>query len=264
MSEAFDVVYQRQGSREFLARMYQPAGPGPFPTVVDVHGGAWHIGDRRQNAVMHLAMQAAGILVAALDFRQSQDAPYPASLQDVNLGIRWLKANAARFNGTSEITGLGSSSGGHQILLTALRPHDFADLPLPERPDLDASLARVIACWPVSNPLERYRRAREQGLDGVVAYEAYWPSEAAMAEGNPHLIVERRQAQALPPLLVLQGTADELVPPDMQSRFVDAYRAAGGQVQLVFFEGMPHTFVQRQPDHEQSHKALNTMIKYIL
>src|SRR5437763_9764382 len=114
-----------------------------------------------------MAMAAAGILVAALDFRQSQDAPYPASILDINLGVRWLKANAASFGGTQEITGLGSSSGGHQILLTALRPHAFGDLPVAERPDLNASLARVIACWPVSNPLERYRRAPGQNLEGA-------------------------------------------------------------------------------------------------
>jgi acetyl esterase len=118
MSDPTDVVYQQQGEREFLARVYQPDGPGPFPTVVDVHGGAWRVGDRHQNAVIHMAMSAAGILVLALDFRQSQDAQYPASILDINLGVRWAKANARTFNGTDRIGGLGSSSGGHQILLT--------------------------------------------------------------------------------------------------------------------------------------------------
>jgi acetyl esterase len=265
VSQPTDVVYQRQGDREFLARIYQPAGSGPFPTVVDVHGGAWHIGDRRQNAVMHVAMAAAGILVAALDFRQSQDAPYPASLLDINLGVRWVKANAHQYNGLADVGGMGSSSGGHQILLTALRPRDerYTGLPLEGRPELDAELSYVVACWPVSHPLERYRRARELGLDGVAAYEAYWPNDAAMIEGNPQLIVERGEAQAMPPLLVLQGIADELVPAEMQQRFVDTYRAAGGQVEIVFFEGMPHTFVQRQPEHPQSERAIRTIIQFV-
>jgi acetyl esterase len=265
VSEPNDVVYQCQGDREFLVRIYQPDGPGPFPTVVDVHGGAWHIGDRRQNAVMHAAMAAAGILVAALDFRQSHDAPYPASILDINLGVRWVKANAHRFNGTLRVGGLGSSTGGHQILLTALRPYDerYTPLPLHDGPDVDASLAFVVACWPVSDPLVCYRRARELGLDGVDAHEAYWPSEAAMAEGNPQLILERGDAQQLPSLLVLQGTADELVPPQLQERFVQTYRSAGGEVELVVFEGMPHTFVQRQPEHPQSRRAIDTMIQYV-
>src|SRR5437763_5766938 len=175
-----------------------------------------------------MAMAAAGILVLALDFRQSQDAPYPASILDINLGVRWAKANARRFNGTDEVDGLGSSSGGHQILLTALRPRDerYTQLSLSDHTDLDARLSFVLACWPIAHPLESYRRARELNLDGVAAYEAYWPSEIAMSEGDPHLILERREAEELSPLLVLQGTADDVVPVEMQERFVASYRAA--------------------------------------
>ena len=92
---------------------------------------------------------------------------------------------------------LGSSSGGHQILLTALRPRDgrYTHLSFPDRADLDARLSFVLACWPIAHPLECYRQARNLNLDGVAAYEAYWPSEAAMSEGNPHLVVERRRSE---------------------------------------------------------------------
>jgi acetyl esterase/lipase len=260
-----DIEYHRQGERAFLARVYQPPGAGPFPTLIDVHGGAWHIGDRLNNAAIDHGLAARGILVVAIDFRQSQDAPYPASLIDVNLGVRWLKAHAADFNGTPDVGGLGSSSGGHQILLTALRPRDpsFTGLPLAGHADLDASLAYVVACWPVSNPLERYRRAREKNLDGVAAYEAYWPSEAAMAEGSPQLILERGEAMHLPPMFVLQGTADELVPPEMQQRFVDTYQAAGGQIEMRLYEGMPHTFIVRMPSHPQAVRALDDIAQFV-
>jgi acetyl esterase/lipase len=245
----------------FLARVYQPRGAGPFPTVLEVHGGAWHIGDRLNNAAIDRGLAARGVLVAAIDFRQSQDAPYPASLIDVNFAVRWLKAHAAKFNGVAAIGGLGSSSGGHQILLTAVRPTDplFTELPCPG----DASLAYVVACWPVANPLERYHRARREGLDGVAAYEAYWPSEAAMEQGSPELIVERGQATHLPPLLIIQGTADELVPPEMQATFVETYRRAGGEVEMRLYEGMPHTFIVRQPEHPQSERALEAMAEFI-
>ena len=265
MNEPRDVVYQRQGEREFLTRVYQPDGPGPFPTVVDVHGGAWRVGDRHQNAVIHMAMAAAGILVLALDFRQSQDAPYPSSILDINLGVRWAKANARRFKGTDRVGGMGSSSGGHQILVTALRPRDerYAHLTLPEHAGLDATLKFVIACWPVAHPVECYRRARTLNLDIARALDAYWASEAAMSESDPYLIVERGDAQDLPPLLVLQGTADDVVPLDMQQRFVATYRAAAGQVDFICFDGMPHTFVQRQTEHPESKRAIETMIRFI-
>ena len=69
--EERDVEYQRQAGKPWLARIYQPKGPGPFPTIVDVHGGAWHNGDRTNNAGIDRSLAAKGILVAAVDFRQT-------------------------------------------------------------------------------------------------------------------------------------------------------------------------------------------------
>jgi acetyl esterase/lipase len=179
--------------------------------------------------------------------------------------VRWAKANALQFNGTDQVGGLGSSSGGHQVLLTALRPRDerYTRLSLSDHADVHVRLSFVVACWPIAHPLECYRRARDLNLDGVAAYDAYWRSEAAMREGDPHLIVERGEAEVLPPLLVLRGTADDVVPEEMQPRFVASCRAAGGQVELVRVEGMPHTFVQRQREHRESKRAIETMIRFV-
>jgi dipeptidyl aminopeptidase/acylaminoacyl peptidase len=69
-------------------------------------------------------------------------------------------------------------------------------------------------------------------------------------------------AEKPPPLLVLQGNADDVVPVEMQERFVASYRAAGGQVEFVRFKGMSHTFVQRQPEHPESKRAIETMIRF--
>ena len=84
----------------------------------------------------------------------------------MNLGIRWLKANRARLDGDrAKVSGLGTSSDGHQLLLNVLRPHDprYTALPLPDSADVDASLAYVVVCWPISDPVARYRMARETG-----------------------------------------------------------------------------------------------------
>jgi len=64
-----DIEYQHQAGKARLARIYQPKGTGPFPTIVDVHGGAWHNGDRTNNAGIDRALAAKGIVVAAVDFR---------------------------------------------------------------------------------------------------------------------------------------------------------------------------------------------------
>src|SRR4029453_1592647 len=80
--------------RMLMARIYQPKGPGPFPTVLDLHGGAWNRKDRFAEEPMDRALAASGLLVAAVDLTISPEAPYPACVQDANWSVRWLKANA--------------------------------------------------------------------------------------------------------------------------------------------------------------------------
>src|SRR5262249_2943195 len=111
--------------RMLMARVYQPQGVGPFPALLDLHGGAWNNKDRFANEPMDRAVAASGVLVVAVDLTLALEAPYPASVQDGNYGVRWLKSKAAEWNGEAAKLGvLGSSSGGHVAELLALRPHD--------------------------------------------------------------------------------------------------------------------------------------------
>src|SRR3984957_15191395 len=180
---ADDVEYQRQDGQPLLARLYQPIGPGPFPAVLEVHGGAWTGGDRFNNVATAEALAADGIVVLSIDFRMPPVARYPDTIADINLGIRWLKANAEKFNSLADLVGgLGTSSGGHMLLLSALRPNDprYSKLPLPGS-NVDASLRFAIACWPVADPLKRYRVMQESGNDRIVgAHDKFWPSVADM------------------------------------------------------------------------------------
>ena len=116
-----DVEYQRIAGKPWLTRIYQPEGSGPFPTIIDVHGGAWHNGDRTNNDGVDRMLASNGILVAAVDFRQPPEAGYPASICDINLATRWLKAHAQEFKGTTTVGAFGNSSGGHQVVLSGLR-----------------------------------------------------------------------------------------------------------------------------------------------
>src|SRR5438067_5341204 len=146
-----DVVYRRDGSVEWLARVYEPQGPGPFPAVLEIHGGAWNNNDRLQNAPLDEALAASGLVVVAVDFRLGAEGAYPKSIADVNYATRWLKAHASDFNATPEAPGgLGLSSGGHMIILSAMRPSDarYIDLPLDGAADVDGSLAYVMMGWP--------------------------------------------------------------------------------------------------------------------
>src|ERR1044072_1972928 len=119
-----DVEYQRVGGRPMLARVYRPEGAGPFPTFLEVHGGAWVNHDRTNDVKLHEALATRGVLVVSVDFRQPPEAGYPASMCDLNLATRWLKVHAPEFGGLTKVGAGGISSGGHQSLLSGMRPHD--------------------------------------------------------------------------------------------------------------------------------------------
>ncbi len=260
-----DIEYQRHGGKPLLARLYRPAGAGPFPGIVDVHGGAWVNGDRLNNAVIAQAMASAGGVVLSLDFRMPPEHKYPASIADINFGIRWLKAHAGDFAVRADRVGaLASSSGAHQLMMTALKPRDPRYAADALAGGHDARLAFVILCWPVADPLARFRMAQEKKIDRFLqAHAAYFADEAAMVEANPQLVLERGEADDLPPLLMLQGTNDDNLTPDMADRFAAAYRKAGGTVELHKFEGEPHMFITKDPTTAAAQKGLALIKEYV-
>jgi acetyl esterase len=261
-----DVEYQRQAGKAWLARIYQPKGTGPFPTIVDVHGGAWHNGDRTNNAGIDRALAAKGIVVAALDFRQPPEAGYPASICDINLATRWLKAHAAEFNGSTTVGAFGNSSGGHLVVLSGLRPRHaaYTALPLANHPALDASLAFVIAGWPVICPLYRFRYANEiNNQNHIQAHFDYWGTEAAMAEGSPQTIVDSDERVELPRLLFMLKANDKNHPLEMQERFIASYRKRGGPIEVHTFEGLPEHGMVPSPSEPETMRVIDTMTAFI-
>jgi acetyl esterase/lipase len=193
---------------------------------------------------------------------------YPASIADIHYATRWLKAHAREFGSRADLVGgLGTSSGAHQLLLSALKPNDprYAALPLGQGPGAEASLPYLVLCWPIADPLARYRMVKEKGNTRLVeSHDAYWNSEAEMAEGNPQRIVEAGEEANLPPAILLQGTGDDNVTPDMADRFTVAWRARGGQIQLHKFAGQPHTFVMRDPGGDDSRRACELARDFVL
>ena len=239
------TVHESEYQSGLAVRIYQPAGAGPFPGLVDVHGGVWTNGDRTANEVMDWALAESGIVVAAVDFRQSPDHPYPAQVADVNLATRWLKAHAVEFNADPDtVGGIAGSSGGHTVLLSAMRPnhpaYSYIDLP---GSDADATMKYLLLGWPIVDPYARYRFVQETGNDRIIGLsEAYFRTTDAMKEASPGQILQRGEEAVLPPTLIVQGTADNNLPVPVTERFAADYRKAGGDLELEMFPDMPHLF----------------------
>jgi acetyl esterase len=277
-----DVEYLRHGAKPLLMRIHRPDGAGPFPALVEIHGGAWHNGDRTAEATRHEALAKAGILVASLDFRQGTEGAYPKGVADINYAIRWLKAHGRDLGvRPGGVAVSGQSSGGHLAMLAAMKPDDprYGAIALPAgSPAVDASLSCAILSWPVINPLSRYRlakRGREAGAawaDNLIAgHDEFWGSEANMADGSCTLILERGEKVRTPPALWIQAPGDTVhdyrdpeggFDGNEPQRFADRYRKAGGTIDLVYFDA-PLRFTANAPDSPPARDAFARMAALI-
>ncbi len=245
-----DVRYgEILGFRPLELDLYLPPGPdggvpdhgvpnhgGPAPVIVHVHGGGWRRGSRREplpllGADFYDRLAAAGFAVAAIDYRLSGEARFPAPLEDVRTAVSWVRDNAAAYGlDAGRVFLWGDSSGGHLALLAALT---------------GAKVAGVVAWFPVTD------------LAGL-------PSDVAEAGGEPDAGPESREAQLLgaapravpslaaqaspvthagpdaPPILLMHGAADDMVPAAQSIRLAEALSAAGAAVELELVPGATH------------------------
>ena len=207
----------------------------------------------------------------------------PSSVQDINYAVRWAKLNARALKTRAELVGLsGQSSGGHLAMLVAMRPRDahYLAIPLPAGSSAqDATVGCVLMSWPVINPLSRYRHAK-RALAGdnppewpksiIPRQDAYWRSEANMAEGNPMLALERGEKVETPPAVWFQGRGDVLhdykdadasFPGNEPQRFVANYRKAGGEIALEYIDAERHA--GHSPDLSKTGDMFERMVVFV-
>ena len=242
--KVFEVPFRKNSvGRQLMARVYQPQGAGPLPTLLDLHGGAWQRKDRKAEEPMDRAIATSGVLVVAIDLTISGEAPYPACIQDASYGVRWLKVRAREWHGDPATLGLyGSSSGGHVAELLGMRPNDprYNAIPM----EGDTTVAYVATRSPISDPYARWQQAeRKPNPNLVAASKTFFQPWETIHEGNPQEILERKEKVVLRPLLIMQGALDDNVLPAVQEKFAKTYRAAGGDVQYELFPDSVHEWV---------------------
>jgi acetyl esterase/lipase len=263
--KCWEVELRKTDTRTLIARIYQPQGAGPFPVLLDLHGGAWSRKDRYANEPMVRAIAASGMLVVSPDLRISSEAPYPAAVQDAHYAIRWLKHKAKELNGdTAHFGVLGSSSGGHIAQLLAMKPNDpkYAAIPFPEAPQLDATFSYVATRSPISDPIARRAQAEKKGnREMMKKSDTFFSAPGSIEEGNPQAILDRKEKVRLLPMLIMQGGLDDNVIPPIQEKFAATYRAAGGECQLEIFEGCEHEWTAvPSPAADRSHDMVKAFI----
>jgi acetyl esterase/lipase len=232
-----DLVYgEVPGYRPLELDLYLPPGDGPHPVIVHVHGGGWRRGSRRHplpelGADFYDSLAAQGFAVAAIDYRLSGEALFPAPLEDVRTAVGWVRDHAASYGlDVGRVFCWGDSAGGHLALLAALT---------------GTKVQGVVAWFPVTDLA---------GLPSDVADAGGVPdpgpeSREALLLGAPAASVPdlARQASPVthasadaPPVLLMHGAADDLVPPAQSVRLAQALDAAGAAVELELVPGATH------------------------
>jgi acetyl esterase/lipase len=113
-----DVVYTPLTGGPLRADVYRPTGPGPFPAVLCVHGGAWTVGNKNQVAGIARRLAEAGYTVVAIDYRLAPKHKFPDQIEDCRAALRWMRENAQQYKIDPKRLGAwGYSAGGHLVAL---------------------------------------------------------------------------------------------------------------------------------------------------
>jgi acetyl esterase/lipase len=257
---AFNVTYATlPGFRPLTLDLYTPRPSDmPRPLVVFVHGGDWNSGDARHagtfdNFPRELATLAAnGYVVASVNYRLSQEARFPAALQDVKAAIRWLRMHASDFNiDTTRVAVWGAASGGQLAALVGTTCGVYRFEPAGDiSKDAASDCVQAVIDWYGVSDLQALA-GDKLGPNGFAAGSTsmagnYLGCEpAACAPGVARLSSPVGFVSARSPSFLIQhGAADTVVPPSQSRKLYDALKAAGVPAELTVYPEVGHDFAR--------------------
>ncbi len=281
-----DLVYSVvPGFRPLHLDLYRPRkahAAGGLPLVVFVHGGGWQAGHTRHSGAFGnwpgvLALLASkGYVVASVEYRLSGEAKFPAAIQDVKTSIRWLRSRSAQYGiDPARVIIWGGSAGGQLAALaaTSCKVEALAPVFLKEgKPDLQSPLASHSDCvqglvaWygvfdfvnaPLGDP------AAQTADPAVEKYLGCKPADcrstAELASPVTHLDKDD------PPVLLIHGDIDKVVPVAQSQKFRDALVAKHVPNKFLMLEGVGHSFVgaDAESTRRASLRALEATFEFI-
>ena len=217
-----------------------PPGDGPFPLVLWVHGGGWTNGSKEGGGPT-VALLQFGYAVAAMNYRFSQHAVFPAQIHDVKAAVRYLRANARKFHLNPNRFGVaGGSAGGH---LVALLGTSGGVKELEGNRGNGGVSSAVQAVCDIYGPADLTQVSLTDRADGLVAKLLGGPAakKSQLARlASPITHVDKDD----PPLIIIHGDKDPLVPVGQSRAFDEALRKSGVESTLIIVPGAAHNLNQ--------------------
>ncbi len=247
-----DLAYATLSSAQKLDLYLPTTGSGPFPVVIMVHGGGFMFGDKADGAGLTGVDQllAAGYAVASINYRLSGEAQYPAQIFDAKAAVRFLRANAAKYNLNPEKFGAwGASAGGNLVSLLGTTC-GVAELEGAELGNADqSSCVQAVVDW--FGPIDFLKMQEQFAGTSCTSNTNDASSPESKLVGAPIQTVPEKVALTNPmnyitaddaPFLIENGTADCNIPPVQNKNLADALSAVIGadKVTYVSLEGAGH------------------------
>ncbi|MBI4908107.1 MAG: alpha/beta hydrolase [Acidobacteria bacterium] len=238
-----DIAYVADPHERQKLDLYVPGEGRNWPLIVAVHGGAWRAGSKENEPVG--AFLSKGFAVAAINYRLSQHAQFPAQIQDCKAAIRWLRAHAQQFGFDPKHVGVyGTSAGGHLVAMlgTAGAVKEF------EVGDFLTESSAVQAVADFFGPTDFLQMDAHRVNDKAMTHTLPNSPESLLVGG---LITENKDkvaranpvtyvTKSAPPFLIVHGDNDMLVPHHQSELLLGALQKAGVKVRLVTIKGGPH------------------------
>jgi len=240
-----DLVYGSEHGVELHLDLYLPASR-PAPLCLWLHGGGWLRGSRSARAAERLMpVAASGVAIAAVQYRLSGEAAFPAPLDDARSAVRWLRRNAVDLGLDADRVGVwGASAGGHLAALLALCPDD-------RDRELGDSSVQAAVCWfPITDLTLRDTDVPEGPPPPFLSGPLPSPSHEARllgAESVRQVTAAARAASPVahvhpgaPPFLLVHGDRDGLVPSEHSRTFHRLLTAQRVEASLMLLAGANH------------------------
>ena len=232
-----DLVYKTVNGAALTLDLYCPEKvSGPAPVIVWIHGGAWRRGGKRKCPAV--ALVPDGYAVASIDYRLSSTAPFPAQIEDCKAAVRWLRANAAKYNLDADRIGVwGMSAGGH---LAALLGTSGGVPELEGSGDNMQYSSRVQAVCAVAGPtnlpaLTNVGPKRMSAIEGLLGGPLEKDKAKAIAASPIHYV-----SKDDPPFLIVHGEGDRVIPVEQSQRLYEALQKAGVNATLKILPQVGH------------------------